>query len=170
MNKDILEDIKKIVEKPIETIIKDGVSSNNLDYLYKLVDIHKDIANEEYWKVKEESLMRYSEYGAYGRGGYGREAYGEGSYGRRRRDSRGRYTGNQPEDKMDEMYMNYQGYSEGREAYGRSGNYGAKEESIMCLEKMLESMVDFVKMLKEEAGSQEEMELIHKYTKKLTEM
>ena len=66
--------------------------------------------------------------------------------------------------------MNYQAYSEGREAYGRSGNYGAKEDSMMCLETMLESMVDFVKMLKEEASSQEEMEMIHKYIKKLSDM
>lgn len=155
------------VEKTIDTVLKNGVSSNNLDYLYKLVDIHKDMANEKYWKVKEEKLMKYSAYGNYGR--YGREAYGEGSYGRRSRDSRGRYTGHSPEDKIDEMYMNYQAYSEGREAYGR-GNYGAREESMECLEYMLESMVDFVKMLKEEANSQEELELIHKYLKKISEM
>ena len=67
------------------------------------------------------------------------------------------------------MYMNYQAYSEGREAYGR-GNYGAREDSMMCLETMLESMEDFVKMLKEEASSQEEIELIRKYVKKISEM
>jgi len=160
MNRTMLEDIKKIVDKPLETIVKDGVSASNLDYLYKLIDIQKDIANIEYWEAKEDKFMRYGEYGNYGRE----------SYGRRARDSRGRYMGHRPEDKIDEMYMNYQAYSEGREAYGRSGNYSAKEDSIMCLENMLESMVDFVKMLKEEAGSQEEMELIHKYVKKISEM
>jgi hypothetical protein len=35
---------------------------------------------------------------------------------------------------------------------------------------MLESMVDFVKMLKEDANSQEEMELIRKYTQKIAQM
>ena len=160
MNRTMLEDIKKIVDKPLETIVKDGVSASNLDYLYKLIDIQKDIANIEYWEAKEDKFMRYGEYGAYGRD----------AYGRRRRDSRGRYMGHRPEDKIDEIYMNYQAYSEGREAYGRSGNYSAKEDSMMCLENMLESMVDFVKMLKEEASSQEEMELIHKYVKKISEM
>lgn len=155
------------VEDLIETVIKNGIATNNLDYLYKLVDIHKDMANENYWKVKEEKLMKYSAYGNYSR--YGRDAYGEGSYGRRSRDSRGRYTGHSPEDKIDEMYMNYQAYSEGREAYGR-GSYGAKEESMECLGYMLESMVDFAKMLKEEASSQEEIELIRKYVKKISEM
>ena len=157
MKMDILEDIKRIVEEPIRTIVKDGVNSSNLDYLYKLVDIHKDIANEEYWEMKEEKYMRYGE-------------YGRDTYGRRARDSRGRYMGHRPEDRIDEMYMNYQAYSEGREAYGRGGNYRDKEDSMMCLEHMLESMVDFVKMLKEEAGSQEEMDLIHRYIAKISEM
>ena len=74
------------------------------------------------------------------------------------------------EDKIDDMYMNYQAYSEGREAYGRSGNYSAKEDSVKGLEKMLESAVDLFKMLKEQASSQEEMELVHKYAKKISEM
>ena len=156
MKFDMLSDIKRIVEEPIKTIIKDGVSSSNLDYLYKLVDIHKDIANEEYWLAKEESFMRYGE-------------HSRGTYGRRSRDSRGRFMGHRPEDRIDEMYMNYQAYSEGKEAHSR-GVYGAKEDSMMCLEDMLESMVDFVKMLKDEAGSQEEMELIHRYIAKISEM
>lgn len=155
--KELTTSIMEAVEKPIETAIKSGVNLNNLDYLYKLVDIYKDVANINYWKVKEDN-MRYSNYGNYGRGG---------SYGRRGYDAR--YRGHRPEDKIDEMYMNYQAYSEGREAYGR-GNYGAREDSMMCLETMLESMEDFVKMLKEEASSQEEIELIRKYIKKISEM
>lgn len=169
MEKNILDDIKRVIEKPIETIVKDGVSSNNLDYLYKLVDIHKDIANEEYWKAKEENFMRYGE-GSYGRGyGRGYSAYNNYSnYGRRGVDSK--YKGSRPEDRMDEMYMNYQAYSEGREAYGRSGNYSAKEDSMKSLEFMLESAVDLFKMLKEEASSQEEVEMIKKYAHKISEM
>jgi hypothetical protein len=156
--KDLKKSIKEKTEEQIQTVIDSGISSNNLDYLYKLVDIHKDIANEEYWEEKEDYM--YSNYGR-----YGREAYG-----RRARDSRGRYMGHRPEDRIDEMYMNYQAYAEGRDSYGRSGNYSAKEDSMMCLETMLESMVDFVKMLKSEASSQDEMELIHKYVAKLNEM
>ena len=59
---EMLQKIKTIIEKPLETIINSGVSSNNLDYLYKLIDVHKDIANIEYWKTKED-IMRYSNYG-----------------------------------------------------------------------------------------------------------
>ena len=176
--KNIIEKVKKETEKVIEQILNQGIQENNLDVLYKLVDIHKDIANEEYWqKKKEETDMRYrgysGEYGNYGRGGN----YGEDdSYGRRgvKGTGRGRYRGGRGsgrygEEMMDDMYQNYEAYAEGREQYGR-GNYGAKEDTMMSLEYMLESMVDFVEMLKQDASSQEEVNLIKKYTKKISEM
>lgn len=50
MHKEI---IKKVDEK-IDKILEMGINSENLDALGKLVDIHKDIKNEEYWKEKEE--------------------------------------------------------------------------------------------------------------------
>lgn len=46
----VLED----VEKQIELIKEEGVKPDNVEYLYKLVDIHKDLKNEDYWKVKED--------------------------------------------------------------------------------------------------------------------
>ena len=33
-----------------------GIQVGNVDYFYKLIDIHKDIENEEYWKIKKEVL------------------------------------------------------------------------------------------------------------------
>ena len=172
--KNIIEKVKKETETVIEQILNQGIQENNLDVLYKLVDIHKDIANEEYWqKKKEETDMRYR---AYGNDGYGRNSYGEDSYGRRgvKGTGRGRYRGGRGsgrygEEMMDDMYQNYEAYSEGREQYGR-GNYSAKEDTMMSLEYMLESMVDFVEMLKQDASSQEEVNLIKKYTKQISEM
>lgn len=67
------------------------------------------------------------------------------------------------------MYDNYGRYEDGRNEYNR-GNYGTKNETLTSLKYMLESMEDFVKMLKSEAGSQEEMQLIREYTKKISEM
>ena len=180
----LLEKVKEQVEEQIECIVDDKVQPDNVDYLYRLVDIHKDLENEDYWNTKKEDIqMRYGNYGrgSYNEGSYGRDSYngyGEsGSYGRRgrERDSRGRYKGGRGSGRyrghemMDEMYEQYGNYSEGREQYSR-GNYGAKEDTMKSLEYMLESMVDFVEMLKEEASSQEEMELIKHYTKKISEM
>lgn len=153
---EMLEKIKNSLKEPFESIIANGVNSSNLDYLYKLIDVQKDIANIEYWKIKEDN-MRYNTYGRYDEGHYGRRSYDR------------RYKGHRPEDKIDEMYMNYQAYSDGKEAYNR-GSYSAKEDSMVCLEYMLESMKDFAKMLKEEASSQEELDMIHKYFHEISEM
>ena len=142
-----------------------------------MIDIKKDIAKIE----KEEQEMMYSNYRGYGEynegGNYGRRGvpgsgrgrYNEGSYsennsyGRRgvKGTGRGRYRG---EEAMDEMAYHYGNYSES------SGQYGAEGETMKSLEYMLESVVDFIKMLEEEAGSQEEVKLIKHYTKKISEM
>jgi len=52
--KSTLEDLLEKVESEIKDAIKDGVKRENVEYLYKLTDIHKDVKNEEYWKKKGE--------------------------------------------------------------------------------------------------------------------
>jgi hypothetical protein len=70
---------------------------------------------------------------------------------------------------IDEMQEHYGNYSEGREEYSR-GNYGAKQDTLKSLEYMLESVVDFIEMLKHDASSQEEVQMIKEYTKQISEM
>ena len=55
-DKTLNEKIKSLVETKLEKLMETGVQVGNIDYFYKLVDIHKDIENEEYWKVKKEVL------------------------------------------------------------------------------------------------------------------
>lgn len=176
-----MDSVKKESEKIIENIVQDGINNDNIEFLYKLVDIHKDISNEEYWKNKEEVIdMRYRNYGREQYGEYDmmyrydRRGYGA-NYGRKRRDSRGRFmergrdTKYRGEDMMNDMYRNYQDYADGKEEYDR-GNYGAKEDTMKSLDYMLESVVCFFDMLKEDANSQEEMDLIKKYARQISEM
>lgn len=158
----------KATEEKIESILEEGIETNNLEYLYKLVDIHKD--------MKEEESMNYGNYGNYngygnygnygnysGRGAgydsYGRGGYGEGSYGRRGVDAK--YRG---DDHLDRMRENYGRYEEGR------SRYGANEDTKKSLEYMLRSMEDFAKMLKEEASSQEEVEMIRQTAQRIAQM
>lgn len=166
------EKVVEQVEHKINEIINQGINDDNMNDLYKLVDIHKDLANEKYWKKKEEAMdMRYR-YGNY-------DEEREDMYGRgRRRDSRGRYMerggsdrgGNyRGQEMLDDMYQNYGEYSENREEYGR-GNYNAKGDTLKSLEYMLESVVDFMEMLKQDASSKEEVDMIKKYSKKISEM
>lgn len=161
------EKILKEVDTKIEEILETGIQLNNLDSLGKLIDIHKDIKNEEYWKNKEE-VMKMN----YNRGRY--ENYGNDSYGRRgvpgsgrgRYGARGNYRG---QEMLEDMIYTYQDYSDVKEEYGR-GNYGAKEDTLKSLDYMLKSVVQFIQMLQQDADSDEEMQLIRKYTRKISEM
>lgn len=158
--------IEKVENKINELITNEGVKKENVDYLYKLIDIHKDLKNENYWEKKEENIM-------YMRDDYGND-YGNDYRGGRSRDSRGRYMGDRRGDYrgqrvLDEMYDGYRNYSDGREEYNR-GNYGAKGEAMKSLEYMLGSVTDFIEMLQRDAGSQEEIDMIKKYTRRISEM
>lgn len=171
------EKLKEQLEEKIKSIVEEGLQPSNLETLGKLIDIHKDIENEEYWEKKKEVMeMNYREYGEnYNEGGYGRGEYGNysyGEYGRRgvpgtgRGRGRRRYSesGNYSGEAMEEMYGAYQEYSEGRERYGNNPS------TMKSLDYMLKSVKQFLEMLKEDAGSQEEMQLIQKYTREISDM
>lgn len=166
--------VQQKVEEKINKILETGIESGNVDYLYKLIDIHKDIENEEYWNKKKEVMsMNYRNYGEYDDtySNYGRRGVpgtGRGRYGRRGMPGtgRGRYRG---EDMLDDMHEMYNDYSDGKEEYNM-GNYGAKEDTMKSLDYMLKSVVQFMQMLEENADSEEEMQLIKKYSRKISEM
>lgn len=104
----------------------------------------------------------YNDYGARRRDSRGR--YMEG-YGRRGvpGSGRGRYRGYGYLDDMAEQYGNYNDSK-------YSDSYGAEQEGEKSLEYMLKAAHQFIKMLKEEASSQEEAELVQEYTRKIGEM
>ena len=54
IEKSVIEKIKEATEKKLEELEKQGLSQNNVDYLGKVIDIHKDIMNEEYWQLVAE--------------------------------------------------------------------------------------------------------------------
>ena len=140
------EKLKTKTEESIKKILDEGITTNNLDHLYKLTKINHI--------AKEEENMNYGNYGNYGRGGYGRDSYGReqygeyGEYGARRRDSRGRYRGH---DHLDRMYDEYGRYSESRERYGAGSQ--ENEKSFMYMVKALE---DFIMVLHEEAETEQQ--------------
>jgi hypothetical protein len=165
--------IKEMVDQKIQEFTTAEINANNLHSLYELVDIKKDYENIDYWKIKKEVLkMRYY------------DGYDEGDYGRRMRDSRGRYmegnysrrgvpgTGRgryRGEEMLDDMRDSYDDYNESRDAYNR-GNYGAENEKMKSLEYMLKSVKQFMRMLSEDAESQEEMKMIQKTAREIGEM
>lgn len=129
---------KKLEEKTkesIEKILEEGITTNNLEHLYKLTKINHI--------AKEDEDMNYGFYRDY-RGSYGRrpgyDTYGE-NYGRRGVDSPYRgYEG------MDRMYNEYGRYMESRGRYGAS-----HEETDRSFHYMVKALEDFIKVLYEEA-------------------
>lgn len=167
-NKEVKQDVilkaKEEVEKLIKIATENGLQASNVQLLYQLIDIHKDIENEKYWENKEEAMK------------YMRDDYGPEDYrGGRSRDSQGRFMGDRRmtsyrgQRVLDEMYNGYRNYNDGKEEYNR-GNYGARNETMKSLEDMLESVTDFIEMLQNDASSQEEVDMIKHYTRKISEM
>lgn len=106
--------------------------------------------------------MRYGNYDRRYMGtSYERRGYNDSSYGRREK-----YKGHEY---IDEMYGEYDRYSENKYR-ANSGEYSAKPEALKSLEYMLESMVDFVEMLKSDASSPEEHQMINEYIKRIASM
>ena len=163
MKSELKKKIKEQTSNLMEEIVEQEINTNNIQFLSELVDIQKDICEIE----KEMENMNYGRgnygnYGEYGRGGYGNYgeggSYGRDSYGRRGYDSK--YRGH---DKINEMDNEYGRYMESRE-------YGAGEDTKRSLHYMLKSMEDFARMLKEEAQSQEEVQMIRETAQRIAQM
>ena len=166
---DVLIKTKSEVERIIKQITENGLQTANVELLYKLIDIHKDIENEKYWKEKEEENMyRGRDYfmdDSYngGRSRDSRGRYMDGSYGRRGvpGTGRGRYRGY---DMIEEMGEHYGDYSEGRDTYGND------RETEKSFDKMLQSLEDFTYLIMQEADSQDKIEKVRKTARKISEM
>ena len=165
---DVLIKTKSEVERIIKQITENGLQTANVELLYKLIDIHKDIENEKYWKEKEEeSMYRGRDYfmdDSYngGRSRDSRGRYMDGSYGRRGvpGTGRGRYRGY---DMIEEMGEHYGDYSEGRDTYGND------RETEKSFDKMLQSLEDFTYLIMQEADSQDKSEKVRKTARKISE-
>ena len=144
------ETIKKLCEY-IEKVGTMNLDATDIDYFYKVVDIYKDLKEVE-------NMNNYGNYNGY-------RNYGEyNEYNRRGVDSK--YRG---EAYMDGMRGSYRNYEEARNEYNR-GNYGAKEDGLKELEYMMHAAMKFIKMVKEEATSPEEQEIVRKHIMKISEM
>ena len=132
----------KATEDNINKIINEGIRADNLDHLYKLIDIYKD--------VKEVENMNYGNYGAR-RPGY--DSYGDynrDSYGRRGYDMR--YRG---DEHLDRIAGEYDRYMESRSRYGTS------EETDKSFHYMVKALEDFIMVLHEEAETPQQKQMLN---------
>lgn len=154
------EKIIKEVDENIKTILDNGINTDNLELLYKLTKI-KHITKED-----KEMYGNYGNYGnysgrragydSYGRGNYGEYGnYGEGSYGRRGYDMK--YRG---DEELDRMHGEYGRYQESR------NRYGAGEETDKSFHYMVKALEDFIKVLYEEAETQQQKQMLRESLQK----
>ena len=156
MHKRVIDETDKYIKQFMDEGLDQG---DNLKYVGELIDIQKDAYKIECMK---EDIDMYGNYGGRRYEEYGRRDYrGYDDYGRRERDSRGRYKGHEH---LDRMYEDYGRYMEGKE------RYGANEDTKRSLEYMLHSMEDFARMLREDAQSQEEVEMIRQTAQRIAQM
>lgn len=136
----MIEDLKTKTEESIKKILDAGITSGNIDHLYRLVKTNHI--------AKEDENMNYGNYGGRRAGydSYGRSNYGEygnyGNYGARGYDRR--YRG---DEELDRMAGEYGRYQESR------SRYGAGEETDKSFHYMVKALEDFIMVLKEEAES-----------------
>lgn len=163
-----MEKIKEIIENKItELEIKGVLDDTSISTLDKLLNMHKNLENEEYWKSKKEAMnMRYRDYN-----------YMDEGYGRRRRDSHGRYMGERddryghhiPEDYWERVMDGYDGYMDGIEKY-RRGNYNGKGQSIEGLERMLDGIYAFMEDVYNDPEQPEIKDVVKHYIKRFAEL
>lgn len=140
------EQLKEKTEASIKKLLEDGITTTNLETLYKLVKINHI--------AKEDENMNYGEYGNYGARGSSRERYGEynrsgyGNYGAR---GNRRYRG---EDELDRVSGEYGRYQENRE------RYGASEDTDKSYHYMVKALEDFIKVLYEEANTPQQRQML----------
>lgn len=141
--------IIKKMEESISGILEEGLTTNNLDTLYKLSKI-KHMA-------KEDKNM-YGNYGNYGARRPGYDSYGRDEYGNYGRDNYGRrgydmkYRG---EDEIDRMAGEYGRYQESR------NRYGAGEETDKSFHYMVKALEDFIMVLHEEAETPQQKQMLN---------
>lgn len=151
----IAEKIIKETENKLNEITASGINQSNIDYISTLVDVHKDLKNEEYWKEK---IMRY--------GNYRYDDYDDSRYGRgRKRDSRGRYMGkHRGHEILDEMGRYYGEYVDGVEMYGHDN------ETDKSFDRMIDCFEEFAYAIVEEIDEPMKADKIRKVARKISEM
>ena len=145
------EKLEKKTEESINKILEEGLTTNNLEHLYKLAKINK-IAKEGEDSMYVNYGGRRAGYDSYGRDAYGRDNYGEygrDSYGRRGYDMK--YRG---DEYMGRMHDEYGRYMESRE------RYGAGEETDKSFHYMVKALEDFIKVLHEEADTEQQKQML----------
>ena len=156
-----MQDLHKLcdmVENSIHDLSKRGLVGVNVDNMYKLVDILKDLKNIKYWEVKEE----YYENMNGGNEHSHRASYNDGNSYRRKRDAMGRYSR-----AHDREVEHYDEYSMAKESYRNHRTSDCKNRLMETLDDYMDSFTEKMQEMLKDADCSEERETIKRYIDKL---
>ena len=152
------------VTQEIDCIEEQGLSASNIDLLFKLTDIKKDLLELEEKDYKEDEYMRYNRYYDERDKGmdYSRSYRGRDSY-RRGGDSYGHFDERLYE-RLDRIAEAMDDYMFGRDRYHDSGSQDRMEEG---LEKVMYGICTLVESIIDFAETPEEKEIVRKHIDKI---
>lgn len=139
MEKELKTKLNEQINEKLKQITEEKINASNLDDLFKVVDIYKDL--------KEVENMNYGNYGNNYANSYGRPGFD--SYGRRGYDMK--YRG---EEYLDRVNGEYGRYSDSM------NRYGAGADSDKSFHYMMEALKDFIKVLHEEASTPQQKQML----------
>lgn len=157
-----MHELKNKINKELDRIAEQGLTTSNLEVASKLVDMLKDMHEIEEGKQGGEYGMygRYDGYRDYRdgyRGDYRESNYRDGSYSN--------YRGNERMNRnIDRIKEGADMYWYGRERYNAGGN---KEQMNESLENMMYAVCSLIESGMEIAETPEEKEIIRKHIRKL---
>lgn len=151
-----MRELLEKVERELDKIGEKGLTSSNLDTVYKLIDIYKDIKESKYY---EEMCG-------------GRETYNERSRSRYNDHDRERHY--HPWDERVERYFGkikdgIDDYSEGRDRY-RDGDGQNREQMIKGIDMAMSALVSFVETLYDHTETPREKDVIKEHIEKLKKL
>lgn len=153
----ICEEIEKIADK--------GLTTANLETAYKLIDMYKDLMTVESMEAGEGYSGGYDEYS-----------------GRRKRDSMGRYSGNDYNSRRGYSGRNgdweargsygkgsdkYERYLDTKESYRANKTSDCKQRLMDTLEEYMQDFTDQMEQMARDSDCAEERTTIRKYINKL---
>lgn len=173
-----MEQLLEKVKKELEQIAQQGLTGNNLDITFKLVDIAKDLGEIQKTEKGGRQMGQYDAYGRTYRDSYTDDyrnssydrMYRDGEYGRRGvpGSGRGGYRGDDRFTRsLDRLYEGVEDYQYGRDRYMHGGS---EQQMIDGLENMMYAVCILIETAMDAADTPEAKEAIHKHLKKIKSM
>lgn len=154
----------------VDGFYQNNLATTNLGTAYKLIDIYKDIKEADYYKKMSEESETYDARRRDSRGRYMGDDRDDNYDARGGRDSSGgRYShyypwGDREERYFDRMREGMDNYSEGR---GRYRDGSSQEKMIDGIELAMTALVSFVETLYDHAETTKEKDVIKEHIEKL---